>query len=269
MTGRKPAMGDDPFGYKGARVAVVGCATGIGHAAAQLLAEAGAEVHGLDIRSCDLSFASFTSVDLRDVEGLDAAAAALPDGIDAIFNCAGIPPGGLPLDVMMVNFLGIRHLTDRLVPKLALGGAIANVASNGGMAWANHLGDLRELLATPGFAEGLRWCEDKPELVGEGYRFSKEALIVWTMREACTLIRKGLRVNCTQPGAVQTPMLAEIEKTTPAALIDAVTEPFGRRSTAEEQAMVLLFLNSEAAAYINGAVLPVDGGFIASLALRR
>ena len=103
------------------------------------------------------------------------------------------------------------------------------------------------------------------ETVAEGYRFSKEALLVWTLRSSLQSIKSGIRMNCTAPGAVQTPMLAEIEQTTPAALIDAVAQPIGRRSTPEEQAFPLVALNSPTASYVNGVSLPVDGGFAANV----
>jgi NAD(P)-dependent dehydrogenase (short-subunit alcohol dehydrogenase family) len=84
------------------------------------------------------------------------------------------------------------------------------------------------------------------------------------MSAASRLIGQGLRINATSPGAVQTPMLAEIEKTTPGAAIDAIAEQVGRRSTPEEQAGPLLMLNAAGASYVNGVVLPVDGGFAAA-----
>jgi NAD(P)-dependent dehydrogenase (short-subunit alcohol dehydrogenase family) len=50
------------------------------------------------------------------------------------------------------------------------------------------------------------------------YSVSKEAIIVWTLMVSADLITRGIRVKCTSPGAVQTPMLEENEKTTPAPL---------------------------------------------------
>ena len=67
------------------------------------------------------------------------------------------------------------------------------------------------------------------------------------------------------PGAVETPMLREIEKLVASEAIEAVTRPIGRRSSAVEQAWPLIFLNSAAASYINGADLAVDGGFSARM----
>lgn len=251
--------------YAGRRVVVSGCHSGIGHAVARQLLEQGAEVHGLDWKPCDLELHGFALADLRDPASIDAATGGLKGRFDAVFNCAGIPPGAAPIDVMAVNYLGTRHLTDRLVPQLGEGGAIANVSSNGGMGWRENLPELLDLDRAATFAAGRSWCELRPELIAEGYRFSKQALIVWTMASASRLIGQGIRINCTMPGAVQTPMLVEIEKVTPSAVIDAVARPIGRRSNADEQAACLLFLNSPRASYVNGAVVPVDGGFMSAM----
>ncbi len=255
---------DFASGYRNKRVVVTGCHSGIGHATAAQLIAAGAEVHGRDIKPVDLALASFSALDLRDPQNIEAAVASIDGPIDGLFNCAGIAPGPSPLDVMKVNFIGTRTLTDLLVPKMGEGAAIVSVSSNGGAGWARRLPLLRELTATKSFAEAADWYDRHIDAAPEAYSFSKEALIVWTMQCSASLIKRGIRINCTTPGAVQTPMLEEIEKTTPAALIDVVAEPIGRRSTAAEQASPLLFLNSGAASYINGAVLPVDGGFISA-----
>ncbi len=253
--------------YAGKRVIVSGCHSGIGHATARQLVDLGAEVHGLDWMPCDLALAAFEQLDLRDSKAIDAVVAGLTGRFDAVFNCAGIPPGGQPLDVMKVNYLGARQLTDGIVPLLGDGSAIVNVASTGGMRWREHLPELLALVDSSAFDDGERWCAANAGAVAEGYRFSKEAVIVWTLASAAALIRRGIRINCTLPGAVQTPMLVEIEKTTPTAAIDVVAQPIGRRSSADEQAAALLFLNSPVASYINGAVLPVDGGFMGAMAL--
>jgi NAD(P)-dependent dehydrogenase (short-subunit alcohol dehydrogenase family) len=84
------------------------------------------------------------------------------------------------------------------------------------------------------------------------------------MLMASRLIKRGVRMNCISPGAVQTPMLEEIEQVTPTAVIDVMAQPIGRRSQPIEQAFPLLMLNSASASYINGAVLFVDGGFMAA-----
>ena len=66
----------------------------------------------------------------------------------------GIPHGGPPLDVMRVNYIGTRHLTDALLPMMGQGSAIVNVASTGGMGWPARLAELKQLIAADGFAGG-------------------------------------------------------------------------------------------------------------------
>ena len=254
--------------YSGKRVIVTGCHSGIGHAAARQLIALGAEVQGLDWKPCDLELHDFASLDLRDPATIDRALGGLKGNFDALFNCAGMPPGPPPVDIMKANYLGPRHLTDALLPQLAPGSAIVNVSSNGGMNWPSNLAALLELDGDGSFAAGERWCAAHPELVAEGYRCSKEAIIVWTFASASRNIKRGIRTNCTMPGAVQTPMLEEIEKTTPADRIDIIAQPIGRRSSADEQAAALLFLGSPQASYVNGAALPVDGGFMSVVAQR-
>ena len=167
------------------------------------------------------------------------------------------------LDVMRVNFIGMRHLTARVLERMGPGGAIVTVGSNGGANWRQRLAELREFVATPSFEAGVAWCEAHSAPQANAYNFAKEAIIVWTMAEAARTIARGVRINCTSPGSVQTPMLEAIEAVVPADRIDIVSQPIGRRSTPDEQAWVLLMLNSALASYVNGVDLPVDGGFIA------
>lgn len=253
--------------YKNRHVVVTGCASGIGRATAALLVDMGAKVHGLDVKSCDLALDRFTMLDLADPESIENAVAEVGNGVQALFNCAGVPPTLPPLDVFKVNFAGTRMLAEGVASGMGRGSAIVNVSSNGGAGWASHLADLQQLVAAPSFTDALAWLQERPEAAQRAYSTSKEAMIVWTLVRSGSLIARGIRVNCTTPGAVQTPMLEEIERTTPAELIDTVAQPFGRRSSPEEQAWPLLFLNSDAAAYLNGVVLPVDGGFIAAQSL--
>ena len=83
---------------------------------------------------------------------------------------------------------------------------------------------------------------------------------------AASLIKRGVRMNCTLPGPTQTPFMEAQAKVTPDAAIDAFTQPINRRSRPEEQAAPLVFLTSDAASYVNGVALPVDGGFMGGLA---
>ncbi len=250
------------WSYAGKRVVIAGCFSGMGEAAARELVELGAEVHGFDIRESSVPLKSFHKIDLKDPASIDAAAASMDGPIDALFNCAGLPQTFPALDVMKVNFLGLRQWTEALLPKMRAGGAICSISSVAGMGWPMHVAECKELIATPDFASGVKWCEAHPDLVGDGYSFSKEALNIWTMIQGTKLIKNNIRINATLPGPTQTPMMPDFEKHSGANLIDVFTTPSDRRSSPAEQAYPVVFLNSDAATYINGHLLNVDGGFL-------
>lgn len=252
--------------FEGKRVIVSGCFSGMGEAAARILLDEGAEVHGFDYRDCALPLAWFHKVDLRDPRSIEAGVEALEGPFDALYNCAGLPQGAPSRDVMGVNFLGTRHLTEQLVPRIREGGSVTSIASTGGLGWSMRLPLLMELAAQPGFDAGMRWCEDHADAVSSGYVFSKEALIVWTMVQSYHLIRRGVRINCTMPGPTLTPMMAHFEANTPPGMLEAGTQPINRMASPAEQAAPLVFLGSSDASFMNGVTLPVDGGFTAGLA---
>jgi len=256
----------DILGYRNKRVIVSGCFSGMGEATARILVQLGAEVHGLDYKQTALDLASFTQVDLRDPASIDAAVAGIGGKVDALFNCAGLPQTSPALDVMRVNYAGTRRVTEQALKLMSEGAAIASISSNGGFAWSRHLPVLMELLAIDGYEGAVKWCEEHPEVVNEGYAFSKEAIIVWTMLWSNSLIKRGIRINCTLPGPTQTPMMSHFEAASKASTLEAAMQPINRRSTPEEQAEPLIFLNSDAARFINGVALPVDGGFMGSVA---
>ena len=257
----------DILGYKGKRVIVSGCFSGMGEATAKLLLELGAEVHGLDFRDSSLPLASFTDVDLRDPASIEAAVAGIGGKVDALFNCAGLPQSFPPLDVMKVNFIGLRHLTEQVLPLMGPGGAIASIASTGGLGWSRRIPTNMEFVTTKGYDAAVAWCEAHLEdVVKVGYSFSKENVIVWTQFMGAHLIKKGIRINCTLPSPTQTPMMATFEAASGKDVVAAAAEPMGRYSTPAEQAGGIVLLNSDLAGIVNGVVFPVDGGFMGGVA---
>src|SRR5215210_5220240 len=167
----------DVLGYAGKRVIVSGCFSGMGEATAKLLLELGAEVHGLDYKASDLALASFTNVDLRERGSIEAAVAGIGAKIDALFNCAGLPNSFPAMDVMKVNFIGLRHLTEQVLPLMGEGGAIASIASTGGLGWSRRVPDNMAFVTTRGWDAALDWAKANPDTIGEGYAFSKENVI--------------------------------------------------------------------------------------------
>jgi NAD(P)-dependent dehydrogenase (short-subunit alcohol dehydrogenase family) len=263
-----------PFAYTDRRVIVTGCSSGIGRATAELVNGLGAEVIGLDVKPLPGAEYTIIEADLSEPESIDAAVEKVGGPLDGLFNCAGLS-GRLPaLDVVKVNFLGLRQLTEALVPRMGAGAAIVNVASLGGLGWeadAEILAGPTGLLSTPDFAAGVAWWADHsdhfrhPVFGHGGYQASKKAVILYTIKRAYALAGLGIRINSTGPTRTITPMLDDTRAAHGDGFIDSLPRPFGRDSEAIDQARVLAFLNSAAASFVNGQHLWVDAGEVAGM----
>lgn len=239
-------------------IVVTGAASGIGAATAAVLQDRGAEVIAVD-RHPMPGFARQHRADLGDAEAIDGLIATLPVGLDGLANVAGLPPTAPPGDVIRVNLMGLRRLTIGLVPKLADGAAIVNLVSSAGNRWHQHLDQIREF-------EEIGW-DDVEEFaarhdMGEGgrsYFFSKEALLVWTMRNRWTWIDRGIRVNAVSPGPIDTPILDDFIQTLGPRARHSL-EATERVGTPEDVAPAVAFLLSDDARWFRGANLTPDGG---------
>ena len=253
--------------YKNKRVVVSGCFSGMGEATARLLLDLGAEVHGLDYKDTQLKLASFTRVDLRDPASIDAAAKSIGGKVDALFNCAGLPQTAGALDVMKVNYAGTRRLTEQVLPLMSAGGAIVSISSNGGLGWSRRAPDAdavaedrhdrrRRQMVRRQYGDGARrLCL----LEGSHHRVDDDDVDAISSSAAF-----ASTARCPDP--TQTPMMEQFEAATAASVIEAAAQPINRRSTPKNRPAALVFLNSDAASYINGVALPVDGGFLGGVA---
>lgn len=255
-------------GWRDKTIVVSGAASGIGAATARRLMAAGARVIALDLRPPAYSGAEFHPVDLGDAAAIDALAAKLPARLDGLANIAGLP-GNRGVDLTMrVNYLGLRHLTETLSPRLTRGAGIVNLASAAGNQWPERVAAHRELARCGTFDEGARWLAAHPVPPETVYQYSKEALIVWTMVRAGALFReRGVRINCVSPGPVDTPILEDFRNTLGQAKVAQAIEIMGRPGLPRDIAPVVTFLLSNAAGWIAGENLRVDGALTATRAM--
>jgi NAD(P)-dependent dehydrogenase (short-subunit alcohol dehydrogenase family) len=252
--------------YEGKRVIVTGAASGMGAATTEILVELGAEVHAIDINKPEATgLASFSQVDLRDPGQIEEAVAKIGKIVNGLFNCAGLPNTFPELDVMLVNFCGLRAVTEAVVPLMIEGSAIASIASSAGIGWMQNVGVLFELIATPDFAAARDWCEAHPKELRNAYGFSKEAINAYTAQRSFTLAPHGIRINCVNPGPTDTPMMPEFERAVGKKYMDDFPVPLGRHAVAAEQAWPMVFLNSPRSSFVTGLQLDADGGFKAGL----
>jgi len=253
----------DILGYEGTRCVVVGAATGMGEACARTLVELGAEVIALDIAPLGAPVKQAIAVDLADPASIAAAAAQIDGEIPKLFVCAGVPgpPRWDAFATMRVNFVGVRAITEALLPQVPRGGAVALISSIAGVGYAKQLERLKQLCATESFEDAVAWCEKNPD-VANGYLGSKQALIVYTKLRASQLVERGIRMNCLLPAPTETPMLASFHAQVGGAEnLELFVAPIGRNATSGEMALPLIALNSDAMSFVSGHDLEVDFGY--------
>jgi NAD(P)-dependent dehydrogenase (short-subunit alcohol dehydrogenase family) len=257
-----------PFRYDGKRVVVTGAASGMGAATVAMLNDAGAEVHALDVAPVSGVCAGSYETDCGDPSSIAATIEKIGAPIHSLFNVAGVPQTHAPDRVFTVNFLGLRDITERVLDGyMDEGGAIANVASKAGSGWRNHLPAILDVLATDDLANGAAWAAANLAEQGDPYFFSKECVVVYTMKRAHELLDRGIRMNCLSPGPVESPMMPAFKEALGSGLLDWTAAQVGRMGRPDEMAGPLVFLNSDEASYVNGFDLMADGGFTAAMEL--
>ena len=244
---------------------ITGASSGIGEATAHLFAAMGAEVvvvsrrtdaNAAVVAQIESSGGAAISVtcDVTDpaavAEAIDTTVERL-GRIDILVNNAGViyrDKNVLQTSVdewnhtFAVNTTGTFLVSKAVIPHMveAGGGSIVNNASYFG------------LVGGQGTA---------------AYSASKGAVVMLTKAMALDHARQGIRVNCVCPGSVDTPMLhKEMEEMGGARQIRSIFEekhPIGRISQPAEIAQAILYLASDAAAFVTGVALPVDGGLTA------
>lgn len=244
---------------EGQTIVVTGAASGIGAETARVLRNQGAKVIGVDRNetgNCD----EFYQADFSDAASIESLVNILPDGVDGVANIAGLPPTALADLVLKVNMLGLREFTHAIVPKLADGAAIVNLASLAGVGWANALEQVNATLALTLNDDVATFCkENSLDVGGRSYFLSKEALVVWTIQNRWTWRHRGIRMNAVSPGPVDTPILQDFVETL-GKRAEEDMRVMDRPGTPEDIAPTVAFLLSKDSGWIRGTNIPIDGG---------
>ena len=248
------------------KIVVTGAASGIGAESAREIKEQGATVIGVDLNQPQENVDLFVKADLTDPVSIKSAVEAIPEGIDAVCNIAGLPPTRDRVMVIKVNFLGLRHFTELMIDKLNDNASIVNMASLAGFEWAESGGQIKSLLSCRDFESVESLCDDIG-ITNEGgrpYFFSKETLIVWTMMNRWTWRDRGIRMNCISPGPVETPILPDFLETL-GERAEEDSRIMDRPGQPRDVAPLVAFLCSDGSNWIRGANIPCDGGMFSHI----
>jgi NAD(P)-dependent dehydrogenase (short-subunit alcohol dehydrogenase family) len=234
----------------GLKAVVTGGASGIGLATAQLLAARGASVACLDLAPDGLPAPLLgIRANVADDDVADAVRRAAVElgGIDILVNNAGIGAQGAIEDnpddewraVFEINVFGIVRVTRAALPHLrrSKNGSVVNTCS---------------IAATAGLPQRAL------------YSATKGAVLALTRAAAADLVTEGIRVNCVNPGTVDTPWIGRLleradDPEAERAALNA-RQPIGRLVHADEVAAAIAYLASPLSGATTGTAVPVDGG---------
>jgi len=252
----------DAFRYDGKRVLVVGGATGMGAAAAELAQDAGAEVVVMDFAEVKLSGAKAIHLNLAEKASIDAAVDECGGPVHALMACAGVADGTPGIE--KINFAGHRHLIERMLKggMLPRGAAIGFISSAAGLGWEASWDMVKEYLDTPDFDSASAWANEHG---WADYYHSKQAVCGYVARQAYPFLKEhGIRINAICPGPTDTPLARANEEMWLGFGADYRADTGIEASSPLEQAYPLVFLCSEAGAAISGITLVSDVGYISS-----
>ncbi|MGV0741882.1 SDR family oxidoreductase [Mycolicibacterium sp. XJ870] len=247
------------------RIVVVGAGSGIGAATAAHFHDRGDHVLAVDLRAGDTPASQHLTCDLRDAASISAVLGEIGDGWDMLAHVAGVPGTAPAGDVLRVNYLGVRLMTEGVLPLLRRGGSVVAVASTAALGWEQRVEVLSGLLELTDGDAVERWqAGQDPDF--PVYTTSKQAAILFAKRVAGPAWSKyGVRVNTVSPGPVETPILADFEQTMGKDVLDMVRSTVGRHATVDDVVPLISFLASPESRWINGQDIQVDAGFISAM----
>lgn len=205
--------------YEGKNVVITGAALGIARAMTELLIEIGAKVYALDINEVKLPVTKSYKVNMGIKEQIDQVIEQLPETIDAVFNCHGIAAWpGKEVEVVTINYISQRYLSEQLLPRIPEGGSVTFIASDDGYGWEKNRDKLSEFLALDTFESNVHWVKQNVPYIKEenSFVFSKKAIFAYVKSKVWSqkYIAKRVHINCISPSYTKTGLTTDFEKAT-------------------------------------------------------
>lgn len=251
----------------GRTIAVVGSASGMGAATRTRLEKAGHRVIGVDLAGAEvIADLATENGRRRAVSGVTESAGGALDGL-VLAAGVGVPTTA-PHLCLAVNYFGIRAVLDGLRPLLAARppSYVVIIGSNGAACIPDLPSDVVDACLDGDEPRALELAAKYHQVVA--YGGSKLAIMRWARRAATTAewAGAGIRINVYAPGATATPMLdralADVEF---AAMAAGQVQPVGGPVPAEHVAAWIEMMLSDAAEFLCGQIITVDGGTEASM----
>lgn len=253
---------------------ITGSASGMGEAAAQLMAKAGWPLLLCDINEQRLAAATdrLPSGTKSEILAGDISAASWPQQllaklgkrpVGAVIHCAGLSPTMAdPERILEVNLATTIRLVNAIEPRMANGGAAVLFASSA----AYMMPDERDIeIGAALEAENAKQLLPLAPESGTAYSLSKRGVQLLAQRRVRAFGARGARIVTISPGIIATPMGEAEMKEFPVMQQMVDLSALGRPARADEVAQVAVFLCSEAASFVTGVDILVDGGSIAGM----
>ena len=239
-------------------VVITGATNGIGLATKKLMQTKGVVTIVCDRENNDEP--NYIFLDLMNSESIAECVRSIPDGIDALINCAGVAPINHSNEaVLQVNWLGTKSLTEQVLPKIKPTGSVTTVASRAGANWEANVIQLKRFL-TASSDDVTRICDIDSLTPARAYELSKELLIYWSMTQSAT--QQSIRFNTVSPSSVETRLTPSFREAFKSRKIN--NNSLRKRSTTpDEIAEVIWLLAKPSTRSINGIDLKVDQGITA------